>query len=643
MHLSGVKMDLKLKKRLQAGLIGLAAVMIIGIIFWNEVRSIQQTSEVLQDFGIAWVSNEKSAQLWEEPKALNALTYTTLPKNQHAVAVDHTSKRVETKPNYFVMRMKLEANRPNGDMIHVLGVNAEDFRVYDANGEMLYTHTAKDGLKYYTKLISEFFITPKTDYVYLIGSYNSGFKTVGFVEPPQIGGGVDLITLSLEKYKIRQAVSIFLLLLTGILIAMLHGLAKNQAKATIASLAIFFGLFGIWILFDLPRHSYWIIKAFPQLPLTLMILLFILAKNYMTYAFVQMNWYFLEKSFSRRIIEGLAKLTFLTGTIETIFEVLRFFIWNPEIASAKAIVYGATNWIIIAGSIGLAVLAFYEAYQGSKRAVVLSIGLSICLGTFFISQATPLLISHWGVIAMATAIAVILTMSFNEAQHKSRRYTAELKSKNDEMALLNLELEYAQTELLLRLGSTVDMRSHETSLHVQRVAEYTRLIASKLGLETAEVDTIVKASTLHDIGKVGIPDAILHMPGKLTTEQFEAMKEHAKMGFEMLNGSIVQVLDMAAIIALTHHERFDGTGYPEGLKGEEIPIYGLIVSAADVLDALLSERVYKRAWTLNEVIAYFSEESGKHFKPEIAQIIIDNRKELEAIIAELPYESTISS
>lgn len=640
MHLSGVKMDLKLKTMLQAGLIGLVAVLIIGIIFWNEVRSIQQSNEVLQHMDLAWITEEENAQIIKKPSDLDHLNYEALPKGQYSVETRFTEASKASQRQYYVMRLRMDLNLLNREMVHFLGIQAQDYSVYDANGTKLYAYKAQSSLKYYTRLVSEFFVTPKTNIIYVVGSYNSSFQSIGFVKPPQMGVGVDLITLSLEKYKIRQAVSISLLLLTGILIAMLLGLAKNKAKATIASLAIFFGLFGIWILFDFTRHSFWILKSFPQLPVSLMILLFILSKNYMTYAFVQMNWYFLEKSFSRRCIEILAKLTFLSGSLETIVEVMKFIIWNRELAMAKAIFFEITNWLILLGSIGLIILAVYEAYQGSKKAVVLSIGLTLCLFTFFISQATSLLISHWGVIAMATAIAVILTMSFNEAQHKSRLYTAELKSKNDEMALLNLELEYAQTELLLRLGSTVDMRSHETSLHVQRVAEYTRLIATKLGIDHAEVDTIVKASTLHDVGKVGIPDEILHMPGKLTIEQFEAMKQHARMGFEMLNGSVVQVLDMAAIIALTHHEKFDGTGYPEGLKGEEIPLQGLIVSAADVLDALLSERVYKRAWTLDEVIAYFTEESGRHFKPEIAQIIIHNRAELEAIIAELPYEKT---
>lgn len=643
MHLSGVKYKIKFKKRLQAGLVGLAAILIISLILWNEVRSIQQNNVVLQNFELAWVSSDQANRALQQPQMLSELSFTALPKGQYMVSTIPDEDAANTNEKYYAMRIKLNPNRQGGDMVHFLGVYAKDFSILDSNGERLYAYNAGEGLTYYTKWVSEFFVTPKTDTIYLLGCYNSGYPSVGFVKPPQMGAGVDLITLSLEKYKIRQAVSIFLLLLTGILIAMIHGLAKNQAQATILSLSIFVGLFGLWMLLDFTRHSYWILKSFPQLPVTLLILLFILAKNYMTYAFVQMNWYFLEKSFSRRIVELLAKVTFITGTLETIPEILKFFIWNQQLITTKAFFFSLTNGLILVGSLGLVLLAFYEAYQGSKRAIVLSVGLSICLVTFFISQATGLLISHWGVVAMATAISVILTMSFNEAQQKARRHTRELKSKNEEMALLNLELEYAQTELLLRLGSTVDMRSHETSLHVQRVAEYTRLIATKLGLESAEVDTIVKASTLHDVGKVGIPDAILHMPGKLTPEQFEAMKQHAKMGFEMLNGSVVQVLDMAAIIALTHHERYDGTGYPEGLAGEDIPIQGLIVSAADVLDALLSARVYKRAWTLDEVVAYFSEESGKHFKPEIAKIIIDNRNELEAIIANLPYEAVSNS
>lgn len=638
MHLMGIENQLKLKNRLFTVLVGFLAIIILMMIFWNDIRSIQVRPKQIDHIEIAWLNDIEAGKLYQEPSGLKQLAFIKATEENVGTKMMWQKPADTALQGYFALKMSFDSKNKKTSSVHFNGVLAENFSVFDGDGNLLYQHPYASQLKYYTNQISEFFVEPKTNELYLVGRYNEGFSRIGLSNRPEVGSSVELIAQSLERYRIRQAVAMFLLLLTGILIAMIHSLNRNNAKATIASLAVFFGLFGIWILFDFPRHSYWILESFAQVPKPLLLLFFVISKNYMTYAFVQMSWHFFEKSVSRRIVEILAKLTFITGTFETILELMRFFTWSPQIGVLRDISFDITNWIIILGSIGLIVLALYEAYQGSRRAVIFSIGLSVCLFTFFISQATPLLISHWGVIAMATAIAVILTMSFNEAQKNSRRYTAELKSKNVEMELLNMELEYAQTELLLRLGSTVDLRSHETSLHVQRVAEYTRLIASKLGLSALETEIIAKASTLHDVGKVGIPDAILHMPGKLTPEQYEAMKKHARMGFEILNGSVVQVLDEAAIIALTHHERYDGKGYPEGLKGEDIPIQGLIVSAADVMDALLSQRVYKKAWTLDEVIDYFKSEAGCHFAPEIASIIIESREELEAIIRSMPYE-----
>lgn len=176
-----------------------------------------------------------------------------------------------------------------------------------------------------------------------------------------------------------------------------------------------------------------------------------------------------------------------------------------------------------------------------------------------------------------------------DMESQKKKFLHQLTSKNEEMILLNKDLELTQQELLLRLGSTVDLRSKETSNHVQRV---------------------------------GIPDRILDHPGKLSKEDYDAMKQHAVMGFEILNGSYNELMDVAAIIALTHHEKYDGSGYPNGLTGEDIPVYGAIVAVADVFDALFSKRVYKEAWPKEEVIGFFMKERGKHFSPKVVDQLI---------------------
>lgn len=225
---------------------------------------------------------------------------------------------------------------------------------------------------------------------------------------------------------------------------------------------------------------------------------------------------------------------------------------------------------------------------------------------------------------------MVLTMTYVETKQDNQNKQIKLQNMVESIDQLNNNLRYTQEELLLRLGSTVDLKSKETSSHVKKVADLTEYIALKMNFSSEEAKTIALASTLHDIGKVGIPDHILNSTNKLTEEEFETMKSHAYMGYEILNGSENILMDYAAIIALSHHERYDGTGYPNQLKGEEIPIIGAIVAAADVMDALLSKRVYKKAWTYDEVYDYFIMQKGKQFNPEIADIVIMNYEEIKA-------------
>ena len=200
---------------------------------------------------------------------------------------------------------------------------------------------------------------------------------------------------------------------------------------------------------------------------------------------------------------------------------------------------------------------------------------------------------------------------------------------------LNQEVEDTQKEILFTLGEVAEARSQETGHHVKRVAEMAKLLALGYGLSIEEAEGLRLAAPIHDVGKLAIPDAILNKPGKLTDDEFTIMKTHSPIGYEMLKNSKRSILKLGAIIALQHHERYDGTGYPQGLKGEEIHIFGRIVALADVFDALNSNRVYKKTWPLEEILEYIVEQRGKHFDPRLVDIFIDNLDEILLICKRL--------
>lgn len=192
----------------------------------------------------------------------------------------------------------------------------------------------------------------------------------------------------------------------------------------------------------------------------------------------------------------------------------------------------------------------------------------------------------------------------------------------DRAALLAAEVAAAtativerEQETIFRLSRAAEYRDPETGSHILRMAHYSRLIAASLGLGGEEQQLIFEAAPMHDIGKVGIPDMILLKPGRLTPEEFEVMKNHATIGHEILHGSSSPKLKAAAAIALAHHEKWDGSGYPRGLAGKDIPLHGRIVAVADVFDALTSERPYKKAWELDKAADFLRGQSNSHFDP----------------------------
>ena len=193
-----------------------------------------------------------------------------------------------------------------------------------------------------------------------------------------------------------------------------------------------------------------------------------------------------------------------------------------------------------------------------------------------------------------------------------------------EIEKLYEELNETQREIIYKLGEIGECRSSETGQHVKRVAEYSKLFAQKIGLDSKDVNKLFMASPMHDIGKIGIPDSILNKNGKLDSSEWEIMKTHAQLGYDILKNSKREILQAAGIVSYTHHEKWDGSGYPLGLKGEEIHIFGRITAIADVFDALGSERVYKKAWPLEDILKLFNEEKGKHFDPSLIDVFMNN-------------------
>jgi PAS domain S-box-containing protein len=192
---------------------------------------------------------------------------------------------------------------------------------------------------------------------------------------------------------------------------------------------------------------------------------------------------------------------------------------------------------------------------------------------------------------------------------------------------LHEEIEITQREIIYKMGEIGESRSKETGHHVQRVAEYSKLLALIAGLEEDEAEKIAIAAPMHDIGKVAIPDAVLLKPGSFNDEEWEIMRSHSMIGYNVLSGSDRPLLKAAAIIAKEHHEKYDGSGYPLGIAGEAIHIYGRIVAIADVFDALGSDRIYKKGWSIEKIIDHFKRERGKHFDPFLVDHFLKNLDE----------------
>ncbi len=238
------------------------------------------------------------------------------------------------------------------------------------------------------------------------------------------------------------------------------------------------------------------------------------------------------------------------------------------------------------------------------------------------------------------AINVIngLRHRFLELEHRQQNERLEelVQRRTKRLLEAKQELAVASEETVLRLAKAAEFRDDETAQHTLRMSHYCKMIAEKLDFSQERCELIRLASQLHDVGKIGIPDAILLKPGKLTEEEFTLMKEHAMFGFRILSDSKAALLQTGAIIARSHHERYDGNGYPDGISGAEIAIEARIAAVADVFDALTSKRVYKDPMPIDRAAGILQEDSGKHFDPLLVNIFLDNMDTVLAIRERFP-------
>ena len=242
--------------------------------------------------------------------------------------------------------------------------------------------------------------------------------------------------------------------------------------------------------------------------------------------------------------------------------------------------------------------------------------------------------------------SVIMDYDINDYQEKTELTTrrlrtavvAALRSYRDLSLIntLNREIENTQKELVFALGEIAESRSAETGNHVKRVGEISKILAAKYNLPDSEAEVLRLAASMHDLGKLAIHDSILTKDGNLTTDEFSLMKTHSEMGYQMLKASKRPLLQVAAIIALEHHENFDGSGYPSGLKGEEIHLYSRIVALADVFDALGNKRAYKNPWSTDKIKKYIQEQTGKKFDPKLVNLFFKHFDDISFVREKFP-------
>lgn len=236
--------------------------------------------------------------------------------------------------------------------------------------------------------------------------------------------------------------------------------------------------------------------------------------------------------------------------------------------------------------------------------------------------------AYIGVFKTKEGFTSVLYLKKAELLSSEERYLLRIYVNNVSIGFDNIslarEIINTQKEVILILGEVVENRSQETANHVTRVAEVCYLLARKYGMDEDRAELLRLAAPMHDVGKIGVPEAILNKPGRLTPEEFEIIKEHSRIGYEILSKSSRSIMKAAAITALQHHERWDGDGYPQGLAGEDIHIFGRIAAIADVFDALSHKRCYKEAWPIDRIVETFKADAGSHFDPHLTKLFLSH-------------------
>ena len=265
-------------------------------------------------------------------------------------------------------------------------------------------------------------------------------------------------------------------------------------------------------------------------------------------------------------------------------------------------------------------LLFYNGFRIRSRFLLLVLSLNV-VAVLCIALVQPGRLSDkfiYCFIGLSVLIATeIQRRVFRDIAGENQRRVSQV-----EISFLT-ELEQNQREIIFKFSEIAESRSRETGNHVRRVAEYSRILAVASGMETRKADLLTAVSPMHDIGKLGIPESILAKPAALTEEERRTMERHTLIGYDMLRTSARQVFASAAVIAHQHHEKFNGTGYPSRLKGNDIHIYGRITALADVFDALASDRCYKKAWPMEKVLALVKAERGSHFDPLLVDVFFN--------------------
>lgn len=298
----------------------------------------------------------------------------------------------------------------------------------------------------------------------------------------------------------------------------------------------------------------------------------------------------------------------------------------------------AENYTFAHALININLSSYQQKNKEITKTILLIFPFTLLLGiiiSIFVSKSYTLPFSRLLAAMKASdptkdKITIVQTSAKNEIRELFDEFNMQMEQINNsskEVRLLNEEIEDTQREVVFTMGAIGESRSKETGNHVKRVAQYSKLLALFYGLSENDADMLKQASPMHDIGKVAIPDAVLNKPGRFTQEERLIMDTHAQLGYDMLKNSHRELLQLAATVAYEHHEKWDGTGYPQGLKGEEIHIAGRITALADVFDALGSERVYKKAWDDERIFDLFKEQRALHFDPRLIDIFFDNLDE----------------